>query len=161
MVQQGQIAVIHFVGRLLEGENAGEVFDTTDVDVALEEGVYHDFRDYKPLEFRVGDGDVIDGIDTAVTGMKVGETKTVQLEPADAFGEYRPTRVGEVPREVIERRSDTKATEGALIRSETGEVGWITDVADDHVEVDFNHELAGAPVEFEIRLIDVYDENEE
>ena len=160
MVEQGDLAVVHFVGRIVEGEEAGSVFDTTDVDVAMEEGVYHDHRDYKPLEFRVGEGAVIEGRDRAVREMEIGETRTVELSPEEAFGGYDEARVVEMPRETLEAQSDADAAEGALVRSDSGEVGWITDVSDEAVTVDFNHELAGEPVEFEIRLLDAHSEDD-
>ena len=158
MVERGEIAVIHFTGRIVEDGEPGPVFETTDVDVALEEGIYHDGRDYKPLEFRVGEGKVLAGIDGAVREMAVGETRMVRLEPARAYGEYDPDRVVEVDREEIEERSDASAAKGELVGTETGDTGWITSVSDGVVEVDFNHELAGETLEFEIRLLATRDD---
>ncbi|WP_134669930.1 FKBP-type peptidyl-prolyl cis-trans isomerase [Halorussus marinus] len=158
MASEGEIAVVHFTGRIADGEDAGKVFDTTDVDEALDAGVYHDHRDYKPLEFRVGEGKVIEGLDRAVREMEVGDRRTVRLDPAEAFGEYDDERVAEFPRTEIENRSDATAAVGELVRADDGETGWITAVGDETVSVDFNHELAGVPVEFEIRLLDVRDD---
>lgn len=154
MVREGDTAVVHFVGRVAEGEEAGAVFDTTDVDVALAEGIYHDYRDYKPLEFEVGAGTVLGGVERVVREMDVGETRTVRLDPEEAFGEYSERRVGEVARSRL-AAGDREGVVGALVRSETGAVGWVTDVTDETATVDFNHELAGVPVEFEIRLLEV------
>lgn len=158
MVEPGQVAVIHFTGRIAEGEEAGEVFDTTNVDVALEEGVYHDHRDYKPLEFRVGERKVMEGIDRAVQDMDVGERKTVELEPEEAFGPYREEKVLEVPLEELEpEESQQPAIEpGKLVRSETGETGWIVELEEDAgvATVDFNHELAGTTIECDLHVLD-------
>jgi FKBP-type peptidyl-prolyl cis-trans isomerase 2 len=154
----GEIAVVHFTGRVAEGDGAGEVFDTTDVDVALETGIYHDHRDYKPLEFRVGEGNVVEGLDEAVREMEVGEEQTVRVEPERAFGEYDESRVVEFDRQAVEERSDATAEPGELVRAENGETGWISEVDDERVTVDFNHELAGTPVEFEVTLLDAYDD---
>ncbi|WP_458188967.1 FKBP-type peptidyl-prolyl cis-trans isomerase [Haladaptatus sp. NG-WS-4] len=152
MVDTGCVAVVHFVGRLEDGST----FDTTDVDVALDEGIYHDHRDYKPLEFRVGEDKVIPGLDEAVQEMDVGETRTVEVEPKRAFGEHRDEQVVELPRDELEARSDVTAEEGELVQSETGETGWIVDVADETVTVDFNHELAGEQIELEIRVLEAH-----
>lgn len=161
MVDVGHIVVLHFVGRIATGEERGTVFDTTDVDVALAEGIYHGHRDYKPLEFRVGRGEVITGIDETVRGMSRGESKTVRVGPDQAFGAYSEARVVEVPRDELEARSDVTAEEGELVKSETGDTGWITDVSDDVVTVDFNHELAGEPLELELRVLEVLEDDEE
>lgn len=158
MACEGEIAVVHFTGRIADGDDEGEVFDTTDVDVALDEGVYHDHRDYKPLEFRVGEGKVVRGLDDAVRQMEVGEERIVRVEPERAFGEYDESRVVEIPREDLEARSDVTAEPGELVRAENGETGWITEANEETATVDFNHELAGLTVEFEVRLLDAYED---
>lgn len=156
MAEKGSTAVIHFVGRLAD-DGPDAVFDTSDVDVALEAGIYHAHRDYAPVEFQIGDGTVLSGIDNAVRDMSEGETQTIHLNPEDAFGSRHDERVVNISRAELEARNDATATDGELVGSETGETGWITGVTDDTVEIDFNHELAGEPVEFEIRLLNVYD----
>lgn len=169
MVEES-VAVIHFVGRLA-GSDPGSVFDTSDIDVALAEGIYHDHRDYAPVSFQLGEDAMLPGIEAAVREMEPGETRTVRLDPEDAFGPHSEERVIEVPRAELEARSDTTATEGDLVGSDltdTDEItandtatGWITDVESDTVEIDFNHELAGEPVEFEIRLLRVDPDEED
>ena len=153
-VRPGQVAIVHLTGRLVDGPEAGEVFETTDVDVALESGVYHDHRDFKPLEFRVGEGHVLPGVDAAVQGMTQGETRVVTLEPEEAYGTVDEDAVVTFPREEIGTRTDGDVEPGALVRSARGDTGWITEVTDERVTVDFNHELAGERVEFEVRLIE-------
>ncbi|UPV74064.1 FKBP-type peptidyl-prolyl cis-trans isomerase [Halorussus limi] len=148
------IAVVHFTGRIAGGEEAGETFDTTDAAVATESGIYRGHRDYEPLEFRVGAGEVVAGLDDAVRGMAVGEERTVEVEPERAFGERDDSKVVELPRADLEARSDVSTRAGELVRSESGETGWITGVGDGTVTVDFNHELAGLPVEFDVTLLD-------
>jgi FKBP-type peptidyl-prolyl cis-trans isomerase 2 len=160
MVEPGEVAVIHFVGRIAEGEDAGEVFDTTDVDVAMEEGVYHDYRDYKPLEFRVGEGKVVPGLDEAVENLAVGESATVRVEQEEAFGEHDDDLVVEVSRGEVEVDDGAAVEPGSLVRSDAGDTGWITAVDGDTVEVDFNHELAGETVEFEVEVLDAYGDEE-
>jgi FKBP-type peptidyl-prolyl cis-trans isomerase SlyD len=154
-VEPGQIAIVHLTGRLVNGPEAGEVFETTDVDVALESGVYHDHRDFKPLEFRVGEGHVLPGIDEAVQGMAPGETRTVKLDPSEAYGHADEDSVVTFPRDHLDAGSEEVAV-GELVRSDRGDTGWVTDVSDAGVTVDFNHELAGEHVEFEIRLLEVH-----
>lgn len=161
MVEAGQTAVIHYIGRIVEGDDAGEVFDTTNVDIALEEEIYHDYRDYEPLSFQVGGAEVLPGIDEAVQEMESGEVRTVRVEPKKAYGVRSEEYVITVSRDALEDRSPVAAAEGELVGSESGETGWITDVTDDAVDIDFNHELAGEPVEFEIRILEVRDEHDD
>jgi peptidylprolyl isomerase len=155
MVATGDTAVIHYVGRLADGDEKGAVFDTTDVDVALREGVYHGHRDYKPLEFEVGGGEMLPGIEDAVRTMAVGEARTITVDPTEAFGDRDEGRVVEVSREELETQSGRDASQWRLVQSATGEVGWITAVTEETVTVDFNHDLAGERLTFELKLLDV------
>ena len=157
MVEAGKTAVIHYVARLVDGPEAGEIVDTTDVDVALESGVYHGHRNYEPLAFEVDAGEVLQGLDEVVQEMERGAERTVVLEPDAAFGRRDEEQVVDYPRSEIEERSDTEATVGELVTTDTDETGWITSVDEQTVTIDFNHELAGQRVEFEIRVIDVTD----
>lgn len=156
MVERGEIAIVHLTGRLVDGPEAGDVFETTDVDVALEEGIYHDQRDFKPLEFRVGEDHVLPGLDEAVQGMTEGEETTVVLDPVEAYGAVDEDAIVTISRREIEERSDTRAAVGEFVQSKTGEYGWITAVDEDSVTVDFNHELAGERVAFRIRLLETH-----
>jgi FKBP-type peptidyl-prolyl cis-trans isomerase 2 len=153
VAQEGQVAIVHYVGRIAEGPDEGEVFDTTDVDVALEEGIYHDHRDYKPLEVRLGEGKIVEGLDDAIVGMEVGETRTVVVEPEHAFGEFDPDEVVEFPRDMFD---EDEIEVDSLAATEDGRSGWVTEIEEDTVTIDFNHELAGTRVEFEIRLLDLH-----
>lgn len=151
MVKDGKIATIHFIGRIAEGPHEGEVFDTTDAKIAKEEGVYDQRYDYEPISFRVGDGEVLPGIEDAVREMDIQDQQTVTLTPEVAFGERRPEKVYQVPKTEFE----TEPEQDALVNSESGEIGWITKVEDDTVAVDLNHELAGTTIEVELWVINV------
>ena len=153
MVAEGQIATIHFVGRVADGPHEGEIFDTTDAKIAREEGVFDPDFDYEPLSFRVGSGDVMPGIEDAVRDMGIGDKTTVTLDPEEAFGSRDRARILEVPRDTFEADPD----DGGLVKSETGDIGWITRSEGDLVEVDFNHELAGQPVEVELWVVNAFD----
>jgi peptidylprolyl isomerase len=65
----------------------GTVFDTSIEKIAKESGVYNSERDYKPLEFLAGAGQMIKGFDDAVIGMKIGESKNISIPPSEAYGE--------------------------------------------------------------------------
>ena len=153
MGREGEIAVVHFTGRVAEGEDAGAVFDTTQAAVAVEAGIYDENRDYEPLSFRVGSGEVIPGLDEAVREMSVGDRRTVRLAPERAFGERRDDRVVELPREEVEPRGGG-SVERALVRTDDGRTGWVVDSEDDAVTVDFNHELAGREIELDVEVVD-------
>lgn len=155
MVEPGEIAAVHYTARMVDGDEAGEVVDTTDVDVALETDVYHGHRNYEPLSFEVGADEVLSGIDETVQDMERNETRTVVLSPEEAFGHRTDENVVDYPRNDIEGRSEVEAEVGELVTTDADQSGWITDISEETVTVDFNHELAGERLEFEIRVLDV------
>ena len=69
VVKQGDYVSVDYIGELEDGT----VFDTSLEDVAVEAGIYNPNREYKPLEFTVGAGQMIAGFDSGVIGMAVGE----------------------------------------------------------------------------------------
>lgn len=160
MTSEGETVVVHFTGRIAGGEDDGEIFDTTQAEVALEAGIYDERREYEPLEFRVGADEVIPGLDEAVRGMAAGERRTVRIDPDRAFGEYRDDRVVEVPRGDVGPRATGGSAEGALFRADDGRTGWVTDVDGETATVDFNHELAGQVIELDVEVLDVSGDRE-
>lgn len=86
VVESGDVVVINYVGRLLNGT----VFDTSSDEVARKEGIYADNDSYGPISFAVNEGQMIPGIDDGVLGMKEGETKVLTITPESGFGEYNP-----------------------------------------------------------------------
>ncbi|WP_394738863.1 FKBP-type peptidyl-prolyl cis-trans isomerase [Natronococcus roseus] len=161
MVELGQVAICHYTGRIVDDGEAGEPFDTTDPELARETGIYHDERDYEPLEIRVGEGAVVPGVERALRELEAEPEElpvetTFRLEPEGAFGEHEEEWVVEFPLEEI----DDSPAEGSLetetqVHTDDGKTGWITAVDDDTATVDFNHELAGVPVEIELEVLEV------
>ncbi len=134
-VQTGDTVHVHYTGSLADGS----VFDTS--------------SGGDPLSFVVGAGDVIPGFDQAVTGMEVGETRTVTIAPEDAYGDPDPDQVLVVGRDQMP--GDDVAVGDAF---EIGLDGGgsipvtVTDVTDTTVTLDANHVLAGEALTFEITL---------
>ncbi|WIV66417.1 FKBP-type peptidyl-prolyl cis-trans isomerase [Natrialbaceae archaeon AArc-T1-2] len=156
MVEDGQIATVRYTTRLVDGPDAGEVVDTTDVDVAKESGIYHDEGDYKPLEFRVGEGNVVPALEEIVKTLERGETATEIVEPERAFGEHDESKVEEFDRETFDELAGGEPEPDSMVTVRDGRYGWVTAVDADRVVVDFNHELAGKRLELEVELLDVH-----
>ncbi len=136
--KNGDRVRVHYTGRL-EG---GEVFDSS--------------RDGEPLEFTVGAGDVIPGFDEAVRGMQVGETKTIEIEPEDAYGPRREQLVTQVSREAAQFPVEPQVGMHFGLPLQDGnqiEV-VVTEVTDTHVTIDGNHPLAGQKLIFDVELMD-------
>ncbi|MEA3281489.1 MAG: peptidylprolyl isomerase [Euryarchaeota archaeon] len=154
VVKEGDQVSVDYTGRL---EN-GTVFDTSVEDVAVENGAYNPNRDYKPIEFTVGAGQMIKGFDSGVVGMAVGEEKTLTLSPEDAYGTHSEEMVQTVPVDELSAAGITPVL-GEKLTTSMGQVGTITDVTNTSVVVDFNHRLAGKILIFDVKLVSISGED--
>jgi FKBP-type peptidyl-prolyl cis-trans isomerase SlpA len=113
--------------------------------------------DNDPLEFVVGDGTMIQGLELALYGLKAGERQTLTIEPKLAFGFPDPENVHVLPR--AEFPEDMPLSRGVIIEFNTpagDEVpGTVLEVNDNDVKVDFNHPLAGHEITFEVEILSV------
>ena len=131
--RDGDRVAVHYTGTL----DSGEEFDSS--------------RDRGSLSFVLGDGGMISGFDTAVHGMQVGNSKTVRLEPAEAYGERRDDLIIEFP---IDQLPDGQG-EGDSVLFQDGRQGIILAITTEVFLVDANHRLAGQTLIFEIELISI------
>ena len=110
-----------------------------------------------PIEFEVGSGQVIPGFDKAVEGMAVGDEKTVNIQPEDAYGPRHDQMVQEVPKSALP--DDLEPAEGMGLQAQgpDGQVLnlTVTAVGEDSITVDGNHPLAGQALNFDIKLVEI------
>ena len=154
-IEPGDGVTIHYVGRFEDGS----IFDTSRQEVARHEdlitaqGVQP--AEYAPLSFTVGRGDIIEGIDEGVVGLEEGEQATVEVPPEKAYGEIDEAKIREYDAEAFEEMVGQEPEVGIHVEAKNELHGDVTAVRDDVVQVDFNHELAGRTLVFEIEVIDV------
>jgi len=134
--------------------------DTVKVDYTgtLENGTVFDTSvGGEPLNFTLGAGQVIPGFEKAVLGMKVGESKTVTIPAAEAYGQYNDNWVEVVNRENLTNIPNPEVGEQLQGPRPDGNigVGTITNVTNTTITVDFNSPLAGKNLTFEIKLISI------
>jgi peptidylprolyl isomerase len=136
--QDGDRVRVTYVGRFADGT----VFDSSD--------------GHEPLEFTVGGGEVIAGFDAAVTGLLVGERRTVEVAPEDGYGVHLPEMVAEVERRMIPDDHQLAVGNFLEVRMENGaafEVR-IAGLTETTVQLDANHPLAGKVLHFEVELLE-------
>ncbi len=125
----------------------------------LEDGsVFDSSEEREPLEFTLGEGQLIPGFEKAVDGMEVGESATVNIPADTAYGERRDDL--EIDISKSELPVDVEPKEGMQLQmkqKQNDEVipVRITDVADDKVTIDANHPLAGKDLNFDIEVVDI------
>ena len=154
-ITDGDEVTIEYIGRLPDGS----VFDTSDRVLAEDTGLAteHPGRDFSPLTVTVGEGNVIEGLQEALRGLEEGDSTTVEIPPEKAYGEHREGRVAEYDRDAFEEMIGDRELEiGFEVEvKETGLPGNVTEIEEETVTVDFNHELAGKTLEFDITVVDV------
>lgn len=108
----------------------------------------------KPLEFIMGSGEVIKGLEEAVAEMQVGDKKEIIVAPINAYGEYRSDYVQEVPRDQFVG-IDLKHGMTLFGQGENGETVQVVvkDFNEDVVIVDYNHPLAGKTLHFSVTIL--------
>jgi len=137
-VNSGDTIKVDYIGKL---EN-GEIFDES--------------TGKQPLQFTVGSGQVIKGFDDGVLGLKVGETKTVNIPPKEAYGDLREDQITEVPLSQFGDQAENLSV-GLVVSASNGASGKIVEIHKDTntVKIDFNHALAGKTLIFDITLREI------
>jgi FKBP-type peptidyl-prolyl cis-trans isomerase 2 len=137
--KSGDTVKVHYSGRLTDGTT----FDSSSG------------RD--PLEFKVGNGDVIKGFDEGVSGMSVGEKKTVHIPADEAYGQKDDSRIVEFPRANFPQDLEPEVGMQLNMTNGTGQVipVMIIEVGPESVTLDANHPLAGQDLIFDIELVDI------
>lgn len=137
--KSGDNVKVNYTGKLADGT----VFDTS---VGSE-----------PLEFILGQGKVIVGLEEAVIGMQVGEAKTVIIPHDEAYGPRRDDMIFEAGRDELPADIDPEV--GMQLQMNQGDgsimIVTITDVSETTVKIDANHPLAGQDLTFDIELVEI------
>jgi peptidylprolyl isomerase len=146
VVKEGDFVYADFTGFTQEDN---QLFDTTKETIAKAQNVYDEKETYQPRLVIVGQGWMVPGVEEALIGMKVGETKKIDLEPEKAFGLRDASQVRIIPRARI--KTDQKVVRGMRVRI-GNQSGTVRHVGGGRVTVDFNHILAGHNVTYEITV---------
>ncbi len=134
MPKDGDRVSVHYHGTL----DTGKVFDSS--------------RQREPLSFVIGGGQVIPGFDTVARGLEVGQSVTVRLEPAEAYGEKNPELIIDVP---VEFSEVGDLVVGDKVELANGAPAEVVAVTEESIQVDANHPLSGQALTFEIELVSV------
>jgi FKBP-type peptidyl-prolyl cis-trans isomerase SlyD len=149
------------IGR--KGKNMSKDSVQNDVVVSMEYTLHVDgekidsSEGQDPLQFLVGYGNIISGLEREMMGMKVGESKDVIVPAEDAYGEYDEEAFMEVPRDQFP--TDMPVEEGLelTVRDDSGQARYarIDAVEGDNVTLNFNHPLAGDELHFNVKVVDL------
>lgn len=137
--KNGDIVKVHYTGKLIDG---------TEFDSSVERN---------PLQFTLGEGQLIPGFEQAVLGMNLGESKTVKIPADQAYGPHRDEMVMVVERDRFPAQISPEIGQQFEIRQSDDQafVVVVTDVSTSSVTLDGNHPLAGEDLIFDIQLVEI------
>jgi FKBP-type peptidyl-prolyl cis-trans isomerase 2 len=137
--KSGDTVKIHFTGKMQ---------DETVVETSQDRG---------PLEFKIGQGDVISGLEQGIIGMQVGDKKTLTISPEEAFGLPREELMVDLSKDDIPEGIKLAVGVHLNIQASDGQTFKVkvVDVKEDTVTLDANHPLAGVTLIFDVELIEI------
>jgi FKBP-type peptidyl-prolyl cis-trans isomerase 2 len=137
--KDGDTVKVHYTGKLGDGT----IFDSSEQN--------------GPVQFTIGENQVIGGFERAIIGMSPGEKKTAEVEAEDAYGPRRDDAVMEVDRSQLPDDLDPDVGDQLQAQRRDGDpvVVTVTDVSDSSVTLDANHPLAGRDLTFDIELVEI------
>lgn len=110
-----------------------------------------------PLQFLVGHGNIIAGLEREMIGMKVGDSKDVVVQPADGYGEYDEEAYMDVPRGQFPQDMPVEEGLELSVRDDQGQSRYarIDSIEGDTVTLNFNHPLAGDQLHFNVKVVEL------
>ncbi len=138
-VKSGDKVKVHYHGKL----TSGETFDSS-------EG-------RQPLEFEVGSGMVIKGFDAGVTGMTVGEKRTINIPAVEAYGPLNPDMFIEYPQAQFPADMQLELGMQLMMSDPSGQQFpvIVNEIKEDVIVLDGNHPLAGEELIFDLELVEI------
>ena len=130
---------VHYTGKLA----SGEVFDTSD--------------GKEPIEFTLGQGQLIPGFEKGLIDMKLNEKKTINMTKDDAYGEVNETLIQEVKKTDLPQDMEPKVGMGLVSKSPDGqEINlMVVEVKEETIVIDGNHPLAGRDLVFDLEVVEI------
>jgi FKBP-type peptidyl-prolyl cis-trans isomerase SlpA len=137
-VQNGDTVKVNYTGRLEDGT----IFDSSMVEGR------------EPLTAKLGDGKLIKGFENGLMEMTIGESKTIEIDPTNAYGEYNEEAIQEVPK--TNMPGEVEVGMGLQSNTEFGIVNFVVkEVKEETVVLDGNHPLAGQKLIFDLELVEI------
>jgi len=144
-IADGKIVTFHYTLK----DDAGEVIESS--------------KGKTPLGYLHGSGNIVAGLEKALTGKAAGDSVEVVVEPAEGYGERDERGVMQFPRSQFPADPTPQAGMQFGVQGPDGQVfpAWVTEVGEEQVTVDFNHPLAGVRLHFDVEVVELRDATDE
>lgn len=152
-IATGDSVTLEYTGRL----DDETVFDSSRESVAEEAGLAdaQPDREFAPLTVEIGAQQVIEGMEEGLIGLEEGDTTTITVPPEKGYGVWSDDQVTEFDTDELAEMLGQMPDEGAYLEAQNGQHGEITHVDDETIRVDFNPELAGETLTFDVEILDI------
>ena len=142
MIKQGNKVKVDYEGRF----ESGEIFDSSS----------HGDHNH-PLEFIIGEGQMIPGFEKNIMGMSKNQEKEFTIDAKEAYGEMNLNLIKEIPRNALPKDQEPKENMQLMVGTPDGKQfpARITKVTKDFVTIDLNHPLAGKKLIFKVKILEV------
>ena len=128
----------------------GTVFETTNDEIAKNEGIYNEKIVYNPIPVIVGESHIVTGVDEILGKMKQGDKKEISMSPEKGYGRRNPKLIRLVPRKIFTQQKMNPIP--GMVVTLDGKPAKIQTVSGGRVRVDFNSELAGKSLIYNVRI---------
>ena len=137
--KNGNKVKLHFTGKLDDGT------------------VFASSADSEPIEFTLGQHEILPGLEEAVEGMAIGESRTVKISSEQAYGQRREDLTQEIPKEHLPADLAPEVGQRLRIDRPDGEpvLVSVAAVSDATITIDGNHPLAGQDLTFELEMVEI------
>jgi peptidylprolyl isomerase len=137
--KSGDKVKLHYTGKVKDGE----VFGTS--------------RDREPLEFSIGSGSMIRGVEEGIIGMEIGDRRSIEIEPDEAFGPRREELTVDMKKSEFPGDMTFTVGESIPLQRQNGNfiLVMVKDVKEDAITLDANHPLAGRTLVFDVELLEI------
>jgi FKBP-type peptidyl-prolyl cis-trans isomerase SlyD len=117
----------------------------------------------EPMEYLHGAENIVPGLEAALSGKRLGDKLSVTLAPDDAYGEYDPDDIDEIPREDVAHMDDLEVGMVIEVEDDEGDVylAFVREIGDETVTLDFNPPLAGKTLTYHVEVIGLREATEE
>lgn len=146
-IKKNDYVTIEYTGMLKE---SGQVFDTTNEEVAKKEKIHNPKIKYGKVTICVGQHQILPAIDKAVEGKAENTKFTLELTPENAFGKKNAKLIRLIPSKVFTKQR-IQPFNGLEVQID-GMNGVVRSSSGGRIMVDFNHPLAGKDIKYEIKI---------
>ncbi|WP_336002904.1 FKBP-type peptidyl-prolyl cis-trans isomerase [Halorientalis halophila] len=149
--QPGDFIELDYTARTVE---EGMIVDTTDPEVAEEEGLDEEDREFEPRTLVLGEGFIFEAVEDDIIGGEVGKSGSVEIPAEEAFGEFDEDDVRTVS---VNKIPEDDQYPGAQVQID-GQQGRVETLVGGRARVDFNHPLAGEAIEYDYEVVGVVED---